>query len=99
MFKKYLKMDATQLNSEKANLTARLKTFREDIKKIERKIKKPCWWVLVIPLFGLFIFNGMVNKRKISTGLGDELIELKSNELYLELEIKFIEQKIEELKK
>gem|GEM_PF-3875354 len=52
---------------------------------------------MIIPVFGFFLFNNMVRKRKEKTGLGEKISIAKTEELYLELELKIIEKKIETL--
>lgn len=97
MFSKYNEMTSAELAEANTSLNERLIEFRKKIKEVERIIKKPYWWTLAIPIFGLLIFTSLVNKRKANTEYGSELLELKANEMYLELELKYVEKKLSEI--
>lgn len=97
MFEKYNDFNKEELLVSQSDINIALIAIRKNIKKYDKEVKRPCWWVMIIPVFGFFLFNSMVRKRKEKTGLGEKISLAKTEELYLELELKIIEKKIETL--
>ncbi|AHI52891.1 hypothetical protein [Spiroplasma culicicola] len=94
MFEKYNTMNQEQLKDSLKELEIKYSHLKKREKSIEKQLRKNLYWWFILPLFGFFIFNSIVIKRKENTPLGDELFSVKSNMGFIELELKFIKSKI-----
>ncbi|QEH61867.1 hypothetical protein SCHIN_v1c06700 [Spiroplasma chinense] len=94
MFEKYNDMSTDQIKEELTRIEEQIEILKKSEKEIEKAARKNLFWWFFLPLFGFFVFNSLVSRRKRDTELGVRLSEVKGAMITLELEQKYVETKI-----